>query len=466
MSHKICIGIWVLLAQALIHAEEAPKANPDTSATTAKPGVATPAAASIPASTPVEAKTPATQATAPAPSTARETLDTTSEAPVAVSMTAAADSSKLATANADSAKAAAAKVKEPIFLENARLAHLKVGGFFRGNAYARDISAENDLEKQTSLALDLVRLTFQGDFGDGFGFHNELNFAKGSAGLSLGQVYMQWQRGLFDRVQAGRIIRSFSHEPLLTEAQLPFQHRGRLYQDFLNRVTGYAGYDIGIHFASGFEDGGIPVRYGLGLYNGRASKDPAIGYVNDTWKDSDLKAKDLAFHIEADPVKGLTAEFALSTKTTEDKSNPTDFTLAINTAYVAGLFYTCHGYRLNGEIAYGDNHKGDDAFISEGSANFLAFYVEALARHDYAKTGRWSEVGLKFEGLDPDMGFKSNEGKPNDGEMRFSLAATYGMNANNALALVWGTLMPVTESRSTSDRRLHHDIDLYWRMVF
>lgn len=458
MSQWIRIGVWVLLAQVLIHAEDAPKTAPDTSAVSAKPAAVAPTSPGTP--------TPAPQNAVSTPAAARESLDTTAEVPVVVSMTAAADSSKQATANADSAKAAAASLKEPIFLENAKLAHFKVGGILRGNAYARDITAENDMDKQTGLALDLVRITFQGEFGDGYGFHNELNFAKGSGGLGLGQVYMQWQRGPFDRIQAGRIIRSFSHEPLLGETQLPFQHRGRLYQDFLNRATGYAGYDIGIHLASGFEDGGIPVRYGLGLYNGRSSQDPTVGYVTDTWKDTDLKAKDLAFHVEADPMKGLTAEFALSTKTTEDKSNPADFKLAINTAYVAGLFYTCHGYRLNGEIAYGDNHKGDDALITEGSSNFLAFYVEALARHDYAKTGRWSEVGLKVEALDPDMSFKKNEGAPNDGVLRYSLVATYGLNPNMALAFVWGTLMPVTESRSTSDRRLRHDMDLYWRMAF
>ncbi len=409
-----------------------------------------------PATTPVAEK-------APAPS---EVMDTTSDEQASRMMTEAADNSAAKTAQEDSVKAAAKALKEPAVLENLKLSEFKVGGILRTAASSYDLSANSDASKSATLGIALARLTFAGKFGNGFGFGTELDFAKSGGSLGLGQVYMQWQKNAFDQVRVGRIKRLFSHEALLSDNQLPFNFRGTLYQDFLNKTTGYTGYDVGIHFMSGFEDGGVPVHYGIGIYNGRRADTTSHAYTIDAWKDADLKAKDIAFHIDAQMPIGLTLEASLSTKTTEDKSDAENFDLAINTAYELGAFYQWKGLQLNGEIAYGDNHQGRDALIlGGGSSNFLAFYVEALARHDYAG-GDWSQVLLKLEGLDPDMGFGSEDGKPNDGKFRYSVGATYGLNADNSLTLVWGILHPITESKVTSDSRLHHDVDLFWKMAF
>jgi hypothetical protein len=392
-------------------------------------------------------------------------LDTTSDEHTSRMMTHAADSSAAQTAMDDSAKAKAATLKEPATLENLKLSEFKVGGLMRAVATSHDLSANNDASKTASLGLALARLTFAGKFENGFGFGTELDFAKSSGGLNLGQIYMQWQKSPFDQVRFGRIKRLFSHEALLSDNQLPFQFRGSLYQDFLNKTTGYTGYDVGVNFMSGFEDGGIPVHYGLGIYNGRRADSTSHAYTVDAWSDADLKAKDVAFHIDAQMPIGLTLEASLTTKTTEDKSDAANFDIAINTAYELGAFYQWKGMQLNGEIAYGDNHQGRDAYIIGCSSNFLAFYVEALARHDY-QSGDWSQLMLKLEGLDPDMGFGSDDGKPNDGKFRYSVGATYGLNADNSLTLVWGILHPITESKVTSESRLHHDLDLFWKMAF
>jgi len=384
---------------------------------------------------------------------------------VAAAMSAAADSSQSAVLSADSAKAARAALKDPIPLENARLSHFRLNGVVRGTAYARDLSAHADIDKASSFGLDLARLSFAGDFGDGFGFAADLDLAKGQNGLGVGQLSLQWRKGPFDKIHAGRIKRAFSHEALLGDAQLPFNYRGRLYNAFLQKTTGYTGYDLGIGFLSGFEDGDIPVRYELAIYNGRHSEDPAVGYSRDAWADGDLQAKDVAFRLEVEPTSRITVEAALSTKAAEDKSDPENFNLAMNTAYELGVFYQDGGVQVNGEIAYGDNHQGVDARIVDGSSDFLAFYLEGILRHDYP-AGHWSEALFKLEGLDPDMGFKRNAGKKNDGKLRYTLGVTYGMTAYNSLTLAWGVLHPISESRSTSDTRLRHDLDCFWKMVF
>lgn len=413
---------------------------------------------------------PTTTTVAPSPASVAETLDTASVDPEGSAMVKAAalaaDSTAHHAAQDDSVKTALAALKEPASLQNTKLAKLKFGGLARTSAYARDLSAESDGAKTASLGIDLVRLGMQGEFDNGFGFNAELDYAKAAGGVSAAGVYLQWQKGPFDKVRAGRIKRAFSHEAILGDAALPFNFRGALYQDFLRKTNGYTGYDIGISFASGFEDAGIPVRYELGIYNGRKNDSVAGHYDVDPWRDSDLKAKDMAFRLEVEPMKGLLLEAALTNKTAEDRSNADNFDLAFNTAYQIGAFYTCKGLRINGEFAYGDNHQGRDALIVSGSSNFLAFYLEAMLRHDYGKTGRWSESLIKFEGLDPDMGFGSDEGKPNDGKFRYTLGATYGFTRDVSVTLAWGFLQPISESQVSSDTRLRHDLDLFWKMVF
>lgn len=434
------------------------------------PQTAAPQTTAQQAITPQSDTAKALQTAAPAKAAAVETLDTSSADPEGSAMvqaaSLAADSTTQQAAQDDSVKAALAALKEPTSLQNAKLAKLKFGGLARTSAYARDISAESDAAKTASMGLDLVRLGMQGDFDNGFGFAAELDYAKATGGVSAAAVYVQWQKGAFDKVKAGRIKRAFSREAIMGDAALPFNFRGPLYHDFLRRVNGYAGYDIGISFSSGFEDAGIPVRYELGIYNGRKNDSVAGHYDIDAWRDGDLKAKDMAFRLEVEPMKGLLLEAALTNKTAEDRSDADNFDLAFNTAYQIGAFYTCKGLRVNGEFAYGDNHQGRDALIVSGSSNFLAFYLEAMLRHDYGNTGRWSESLIKFEGLDPDMGFGSDEGKPNDGKFRYTLGATYGFTRDVSVTLAWGFLQPISESQVSSDTRLRHDLDLFWKMVF
>jgi Phosphate-selective porin O and P len=403
--------------------------------------------------------------TAPVVEAKKEVLDTTSDEQVSRNMTAAADSSAAKTAQQDSAKVAAAALKEPTVLENLKLSKFKAGGILRTVVSTRDLSAEDDAAKTATMGVDLARLSFSGQFETGYGFGAELDFAKSGGAMGLGQVYMQWQKGPFDQIRAGRIKRMFSHEAILSDNQLPFNFRGSLYQDFLNKTTGYTGYEVGVNLSSGWEDAGIPVHYQLGIYNGRRADTSSRAYTVDAWKDADLKAKDLAFHIDAQVHPTLLLEAGLTTKTTEDKSTASNFDLAINTAYQLGAFFSHKNVRVNGEIAYGDNHKGRDALIVDGSSNFLGFYLEGLVRHTYASS-RWSELLLKLEGLDPDMGLGDEDGKPNDGKFRYSLGGSYGLNADNSLTLVWGFLHPITESKVTADSRLRHDVDLYWKMAF
>jgi Phosphate-selective porin O and P len=448
-------GVGVVFAQPTqpVDTAKAAKVAPET-ATPAPAVLATPTG---PAATSVPSPTP-------------ETLDTTAAAQTGAAMSQAADraTDSLAAhaAKDDSVKSALAALKEPTSVENAKLAKLKFGGVARTSAYARDISAESDAAKTLSMGVDLIRLGMQGEFGNGFGFNAELDYAKAAGGVSAAAVYVQWQKGAFDKVKAGRIKRAFSREAILSDALLPFNFRGALYQDFLRKANGYTGYDVGISFASGFEDAGIPVRYELGVYNGRKNDSVAGHYDVDAWKDSDLKAKDVAFRIEAEPMKGLLLEGALTTKTAEDRSDADNFDIKVNTAYQVGAFYTCKGLRVNGEFAYGDNHQGRDALIVKGSSDFLAFYIEAMLRSDYGNTGRWSETLLKFEGLDPDMGFGSDDGKPNDGKFRYTLGATYGFTRDVSVTLAWGFLQPISESQVSSDTRLRHDLDLFWKLVF
>jgi hypothetical protein len=360
-----------------------------------------------------------------------------------------------ASADAGPAKPAGVNLTAP------GLTKLELGGTVQLKAFYHNFAADRDADKSLSYNLRRLRIDLDGAAGEHFGFTGQFRLdANGKeAGIEAG--YLSWTCNDLFGVKGGKIKRPFSQEALMSSKSLYTIERGPLYQNFLETTTGYSAYDLGVVVYGGFEDDGIPVKYEVGLFNGKQNEDPVAGYKEQQAQtvDQGLLAKDIVFRLSASPFKTLKAEAGVSTKAAEDKSDPGTFGYAVNTAYEAGLDFELNHLRLLGEFTWGDNHMGQDSKIISGSGLFVAFYGMGVWHEDYSR-GRASEVVLKLEGLDPD----ARDGHANDGKVMYTAGINYFFTPHVSLLLDYGVLQPVTEVAGQKD--LRHDLDAMWRMSF
>lgn len=479
------IPITLLLAMTLAAATSAGTATDSTKA--AKPtaeGAASGGKAAPPVSgTPAVLRASGTLAQ---PGSAAETLDTASEEPEA-GMPSLSTPTQPAPALPASASPAAAATPptpltapvlprkllpdslklavEPVAVEAPKLSRLEIGGTFALKAFHHDFTASSDADKKLSFALRRARVDFLGDLGGNFGFEGQ--FGLGADGQKLGAeaVYLSWKYSDLFGIKGGKLKRPFSQEAMQSSKGLYTVERGGLYQSFLSDVTGYSSYDLGLVFHGGFVDDDVPVTYEAGLFNGKQSDDPVEGYANQHYQGQDkgLKSKDLAFRLLAQPFHPLKVEASISTKATEDKSDPSDFAYHVNTGYEVGADFSYGRLRLLGEAAWGDNHHGRDARIISGTTLFFAFYGTAVWHEDYTR-GRASELVIKMEGLDPDFEPGSGDGAANDGRFLYTLGTNYFFTPRVSILVNYSVLQPIT--KVPGEDELTHDIDALWRMAF
>ena len=278
-------------------------------------------------------------------------------------------------------------------------------------------------------------------------------------GIEIANVY--YKKG-FTQFKAGKLKKPFSMEALQSSTVLNTVDRGRLYNVFLNEETGYSGLDVGVTVRGGFEDAGTEVTYEAGVFNGKQSK---AGYSGAQYqgKDDGFKAKDIAARLQLKGFGGLELDVAFSTKTYDHYLNAATSDLVANAAYEAGLAYHLKGFRFQGEIATGANHKGNDSLIASGSAEFLAFYGMLLYHQDYSGK-RASETLIKLEGLDPDMTIGSGGGKKNDGKFRYTAGINYFFTPKISVLTNYGLTQPFTKEIGAG--HFVQDIDVLARLNF
>jgi hypothetical protein len=153
----------------------------------------------------------------------------------------------------------------------------------------------------------------------------------------------------------------------------------------------------------------------------------------------------------------------VATKAAEDTSDADNFAYHVNTGYQVGADLGLGRLRLLGEAAWGDNHGGSDARIISGSSLFFAFYGMAVWHEDYSR-GRYSEMVLKMEGLDPDFEPGSGDGAANDGTFRYTVGCNYGLTPAVSLLVNYGLTQPIT--KIPGEDELTHDLVALWRMNF
>jgi hypothetical protein len=378
-------------------------------------------------------------------------------APVAPAETATPAAEAAASAPSDSqpAKPAGTVLNAP------NLTRLDVGGTVQLKAFYHNFAADRDADKSLSLNLRRLRLDFDGGAGDHFGFRGQFRLEGNGGNLGVDEGFLSWTCNDLFGIRGGKMKRPFSQEELMSSKSLYTVERGQLYQDFLESTTGYSGYDLGLLAYGGFEDEGVPVKYELGIFDGKQNDSPAKNYSNQQNEATDkgFRSKDVLFRLSASPFSMLKAEAGISTKTAEDTTNPDAFDLGVNTAYEVGLDFSAKHLRLLGELAWGDNHEGLDAKILAGSSFFVAFYGMGVWREDYSR-GRASELVLKFEGLDPD----ARDDHPNDGQLRYTLGCNYFFTPTTSILGDYSILHPVTEVVGRKD--LKHSLDVMWRMSF
>lgn len=348
---------------------------------------------------------------------------------------------------------------EPALLAAAHLSKLEFGGTAQLKAFYHDMLADRDADKALSLNLRRLRLDFNGALGDHFGFVSQLRVEGNGGNFGIDEGYLSWTANEFFGIRGGKMKRPFSQEELMSSKNLYTVERGQLYQDFLETENGYSGYDLGVLVYGGFEDEGVPVKYEVGLFDGKQNSDPTKNYANQQNEATDkgFRSKDVVFRLSASPFEQLKAEAGVSTKTAENQSDSADFALALNTAYQVGLDFTAKHLRLLGEFAWGDNHQGGDAEIISGSSFFVDFYGMGIWREDYSG-GRASELVLKFEGLDRDVD------KPNDGKLRYTLGCNYFFTPTTSVLGDYSIVQPLTQIAGQND--LRHSLDVMWRMSF
>jgi hypothetical protein len=355
--------------------------------------------------------------------------------------------------------------KQPIEVRARDLAALEIGGAIQVQAAYHNFAAESDSDKLLSATLRSLKLEMDGQLNESIGFLAQLLFAPAENGVKVNDAYLYWQGRNFSRFQAGVQSKTFSHESMTPDELQPLIGSGRLYQGFLETTTGYAGKDLGFVLQGGFEDDAATLYYQIGAFNGKQNDDPKLGYgdAQATAWDDGFFAKDFTARVLLHYSFGIEVEGALSTKGGENRSNPSNFSYSANKAYQLGARLAHQKFRLEGELAAGDNHQGRDALILEGSSQFFAFFAQTGWVEKYSQ-GRSSELWVKLEGLDPTMSYTRGKGVKNDGLFRYSVGLSYGFTEKSALMANYGVLQPITGV--VGEDGLSHDFDLLWRLSF
>lgn len=412
---------------------------------------------------------------APAPSVAADSSGTAPAAPVAgnapavqpdTTTAAAAPSSAPAAAAASPAQAADSSLAAPsagvLELRNPILQRLALSGTVQLKGFYHDFASDQDSDKRLSLQLRRFKLGLEGAVTEHVGFRGEFQMDGANHAFGTDDAYLWWRANDIVGVKGGKLKRPFSQEALQSSSSLYTVERGELYHNFLANTTGYAYYDLGLLAYGGFAEDGVRVGYEVGVFNGKQSENGYAGQ-QDVKTDAGFFAKDMAARLTVSPVRALKLEAAVSTKSADDKSDKSSFAYAVNTAYEIGADLTLGHLRLLGEVSLGDNHQGKDSLIISGSSEFFAFYAMGAWHEDY-RGGRASELVLKMEGLDPDFGWKTGSGKPNDGKFRYTLGCNYFFTPAISVLADYGLLQPIT--KDTSQDRLIHSLDLMWRIRF
>jgi hypothetical protein len=347
-------------------------------------------------------------------------------------------------------------------LGNAVLQSLALSGTVQVKAFYRDFASDPDSAKRLSLQLRRFKLGLEGAVSAHAGFRGEFLLDGANKAFGAEDAYLWWRLNDMVGFKGGKLKRPFSQEALQSSRSLYTVERGELYHDFLAETTGYAYYDLGLIAYGGFTEDDAIFGYEFGVFNGKQSGN---GYANQQAEKTDAGfiAKDVVARLSAAPIRGLKLEAAVSTKAAEDRSDPSTFAYAVNTAYELGLEYVLGPFRLLGEASMGDNHKGKDSLIVDGSARFFAFYAMGVWHEGYSG-GRASELVLKLEGLDPDFGWKKGHGRPNDGLLRYTGGCNYFFTPAVSLLADYSLLQPIT--KVPHEDRLIHSLDVLWRVSF
>lgn len=403
----------------------------------------------------------------PAVAPASPTLDTTHASAPAVpaSATAAApvqSESPVQTAAAPSDSAAPAAPAGILAIRNPVLQRLALSGTVQLKAFYHDFASDRDSDKRLSFQLRRFNLALDGDVTGNVGFRGEFLLDGANKSYGTDDAYLWWRANDLLGLKGGKLKRPFSQEALQSSHSLYTVERGELYHDFLANTTGYAYYDLGLMAYGAFAEGGMQMGYEVGVFNGKQSEKGYAGQ-QDVKTDAGFLAKDVVARLTFSPMRALKLEAAVSTKSVDDKSDPNTFAYAANTAYEIGADLSLGHLRLLGEASMGDNQQGKDSLILSGSSEFFAFYAAGIWHEDY-RGGRASELVLKLEGLDPDFGWKTGSGKPNDGKLRYTAGCNYFFTPAISLLADYGVLQPITKAQS--DDRLIHSLDVMGRISF
>lgn len=433
-------------------------AAPVTSPTAAPvPDTAHAAPAATPAAAPAVPQSPA--ATAPA-TPAAEVPPAAAEAAAAPAPVPTAASEPIR--DTDSTVAAPSPAKGILSLRNPVLSSLALSGTVQLKAFYHDYASDRDADKRLSLQLRRFKLGLEGDISPQVGFRGEFLLDGADKSFGTEDAFLWWKPSERVGFKGGKLKRPFSQEALQSSRSLYTIERGELYHNFLADTTGYAYYDLGLIAYGGFTEDGAIVGYEFGVFNGKQSKN---GYSNQQAEKTDAGfiAKDVVARVTVEPIRNLKLEGAVSTKAAEDRSDRNTFVYAVNTAYELGVAYEIGRLRLLGEASMGDNHKGADTLIVEGSSRFFAFYAMGVWHEAYSG-GRASELVIKMEGLDPDFGWKTGQGRPNDGKFRYTGGCTYFFTPAISLLANYSLLQPIT--KVPDQDRMIHSLDLMWRLSF
>jgi hypothetical protein len=403
---------------------------------------------------------PDTAAPAPAPATAP--ADPAFSAPPAPDQAAVPDPDPAVAAESTIAVSAPAPAQRDLTLRNPVLESLALSGTVQLKAFYRDFASDRDADKRLSLQLRRFKLGLEGAVSAHAGFRGEFLLDGADKAFGTEDAYLWWRLNEKVGFKGGKLKRPFSQEALQSSRSLYTVERGELYHDFLANTTGYAYYDLGLMAYGGFEEDGAGFGYEFGVFNGKQS---AEGYANQQAEKTDAGfiAKDVVVRLTAAPIRKLKLEAAVSTKAAENRSDANTFAYAVNTAYELGAEFDLGPLRLLGEVSMGDNHKGADSLIVAGAARYFAFYAMGVWHEDYSG-GRASELVLKLEGLDPDFGWKTGQGRPNDGILRYTGGCNYFFSPAVSLLADYTLRQPIT--KVPGQDRLIHSLELLWRLSF
>jgi hypothetical protein len=347
-------------------------------------------------------------------------------------------------------------------IHNPVLQRLALSGTVQVKAFYHDFASDRDADKHLSFQLRRFNLALDGEVTGNVGFRGEFRLDGANKSYGTDDAYLWWRANDLLGLKGGKLKRPFSQEALQSSHSLSTVERGELYHDFLANTNGYADYDLGLIAYGAFAEQGVQVGYEVGVFNGKQSeKDYAD--QQDVKTDAGFLAKDVVARLTVSPIRPLKLEAAVSTKAVDDKSDPNSFAYAANTAFEVGADLALGHLRLLGEASLGDNHQGKDSLILSGSSEFFAFYAAGIWHEDY-RGGRASELVLKLEGLDPDFGWKTDSGKPNDGKLRYTAGCNYFFTPAISVLADYGILQPIT--LVPGEDRLIHSLDVMGRISF